>query len=216
LSHFPDRLEGGSPYPLGASFDGLGVNFAIFSANADRIELCLFDPKGRKELARMTLPECTDEVWHGYLPEARPGLIYGYRAHGPYQPEQGHRFNPQKLLLDPYARQLSGPLRWSDALFGHRHDVELNDGGLLAFATGRQRMSVNSVHEQGIDRLGSGLTVEAVAADDGLIEAIRAQPCGAEVLAVQWHPEWDVDHSPESRAFFSVVGTSLRAASDAR
>ncbi|MFT6570685.1 MAG: putative glutamine amidotransferase [Sphingomonas echinoides] len=77
-------------------------------------------------------------------------------------------------------------------------------------------MSVNSVHEQGIDRLGGGLSVEAVAADDGLIEAIRAQPCGAEVLAVQWHPEWDVDRSPESRAFFTVVGTSLRAAADAR
>ena len=103
-----------------------------------------------------------------------------------------------------------------DTLFGHRHDVELNDGGLLACATGRQRMSVNSVHEQGIDRLGGGLSVEAVAADDGLIEAIRAQPCGAEVLAVQWHPEWDVDRSPESRAFFTVVGTSLRAAADAR
>ncbi|MEC3909197.1 glycogen debranching protein GlgX [Sphingobium sp. CR2-8] len=119
MSLYPDRLEGGSPYPLGASFDGLGVNFAIFSANADRIELCLFDPSGRKEVARLTLPECTDEVWHGYLPDVRPGLLYGYRVHGPYAPERGHRFNPNKLLLDPYARRLSGSVRWNDVLHGY-------------------------------------------------------------------------------------------------
>lgn len=119
MSQHPDRLEGGSPYPLGASFDGLGVNFAIFSANADRIELCLFDPSGRKEVARLTLPECTDEVWHGYLPDAGPGLLYGYRVHGPYAPEQGHRFNPNKLLLDPYARRLSGSIKWNDVLHGY-------------------------------------------------------------------------------------------------
>ncbi len=119
MSQYPDRLEGGSPYPLGATFDGLGVNFAIFSANADRVDLCLFDPKGRKEIARLALPECTDEVWHGYLPDARPGLLYGYRVHGPYAPEQGHRFNPNKLLLDPYARRLSGSLRWNDVLHGY-------------------------------------------------------------------------------------------------
>ncbi|QQV78282.1 gamma-glutamyl-gamma-aminobutyrate hydrolase family protein [Sphingomonas aliaeris] len=98
-------------------------------------------------------------------------------------------------------------------LFGHCHDVELNDAGLLATATGRHRMSVNSVHEQGIDRLGGGLSVEAVAADDGLIEAVSARPCGADVLGVQWHPEWDVDRSAQSRAFFSLVGTSLRTSS---
>ncbi|MDX3901105.1 MAG: glycogen debranching protein GlgX [Sphingobium sp.] len=119
MSHIPDRLEGGSPYPLGASFDGLGVNFALFSAHADKVELCLFDPKGRKEVARLTLPECTDEVWHGYLPNARPGLLYGYRVHGRYAPEEGHRFNPNKLLLDPYARRLSGSIRWNDVLHGY-------------------------------------------------------------------------------------------------
>src|SRR5262249_306854 len=80
----------------------------------------LFDPSGRREIAQMAMPECTDEVWHGYLPNARPGLIYGYRAYGSYAPQQGHRFNPHKLLLDPYARRLAGPLRWSDALFGYR------------------------------------------------------------------------------------------------
>ncbi|WP_010162535.1 gamma-glutamyl-gamma-aminobutyrate hydrolase family protein [Sphingomonas sp. PAMC 26617] len=101
-------------------------------------------------------------------------------------------------------------------MFGHCHDVELNQGGMLARSTGRARMSVNSVHEQGIDRLGAGLTVEATAADDGLIEAIRARPCGADVLGVQWHPEWDVERSPESRAFFTLLGSSLRAAASAR
>lgn len=116
----PDRLEPGQPYPLGATFDGLGVNFAVFSANADMIELCLFEPRGRKEIARLKLPEWTDEVWHGYLPGATPGLLYGLRAHGPYEPENGHRFNPNKLLLDPYAKKLAGEIRWTDALYGYR------------------------------------------------------------------------------------------------
>jgi glycogen operon protein len=119
MSLLPDRLDGGTPYPLGASFDGLGVNFAVFSAHAERIELCLFDPRGKREVARFDLPECTDEVWHGYLPNARPGLLYGYRAHGPFAPEEGHRFNPHKLLLDPYARKLAGSLRWTDALHAY-------------------------------------------------------------------------------------------------
>jgi isoamylase len=116
---FPDRLDAGSPYPLGATFDGMGVNFAVFSAHAERIELCLFDPKGKKEIARFDLPEWTDEVWHGYLPDALPGVVYGYRAYGRYEPENGHRFNHNKLLLDPYAKQLVGELRWTDSLFGY-------------------------------------------------------------------------------------------------
>ncbi|MGF6607981.1 isoamylase [Paraburkholderia sp. WSM4175] len=121
MSHaLPDRLLPGSPYPLGANWDGLGVNFAVFSANAQKIELCLFDSTGRKEIRRFTMPECTDEIWHGYLPNAHPGTAYGFRAHGPYQPHFGHRFNPHKLLLDPYARKLVGQFRWSDALFGYR------------------------------------------------------------------------------------------------
>jgi glycogen operon protein len=114
----PDRLDRGSPHRLGAHWDGLGVNIAVFSAHAERIELCLFDAEGRHEIARFDLPECTDEVWHGYLPGAGPGLVYGLRAHGPFDPAAGHRFNPHKLLLDPYARQLRGELRWSDALCG--------------------------------------------------------------------------------------------------
>lgn len=120
MNSLPDRLKAGSPYPLGATFDGLGVNFAVFSANAEKIELCVFEPTGRREIKRYELTEWTDEVWHGYLPEARPGLLYGYRAYGRYAPEEGHRFNPNKLLLDPYAKQLHGEVRWTDALHGYQ------------------------------------------------------------------------------------------------
>jgi len=116
----PDRLEPGSPYPLGSTWDGLGVNFAVFSAHARQIELCVFDPSGRREIARHELPEWTNEVWHGYLPDARPGLLYGYRVHGDYAPERGHRFNRHKLLLDPYGKQIFGQLHWTNALFGYR------------------------------------------------------------------------------------------------
>ena len=110
----------GRPYPRGATWDGEGVNFALFSEHADKVELCLFDPSGRRELQRITLPERTNHVWHCYLPEARPGMLYGYRVHGPYEPARGHRFNPHKLLLEPYAKDIAGTLRWSDAHFGYR------------------------------------------------------------------------------------------------
>jgi isoamylase len=109
----------GRPFPLGATWDGLGVNFAVFSANATRVEVCLFDNDGRTEIERLVLPEYTDEVWHGYLPDARPGTVYGFRVHGPYEPDAGHRFNPNKLLIDPYAKQLVGTLKWDDAVFGY-------------------------------------------------------------------------------------------------
>ena len=114
------RIEAGSAYPLGATYDGAGTNFAVFSANALKMELCLFDPAGRHEIARIALPECTNQIWHGYVPGLPAGSLYGFRAHGPYQPEQGHRFNPNKLLLDPYARLLHGKVRWTDALYGYR------------------------------------------------------------------------------------------------
>ena len=127
MQHHPDRLEPGQPYPLGATWDGLGINFAVFSAHAERIDLCLFEPSGRHEIARYPLPEYTDEVWHGYLPNATAGLLYGYRAHGPYEPERGHRFNHHKLLLDPYARALSGQLHWSDTLYGFRMNSTRGD-----------------------------------------------------------------------------------------
>ncbi len=121
------RIRSGLPYPLGATWDGKGVNFALFSANAAKVELCLFDAAGVREIARHTLPECTDEVWHGYLSDARPGTLYGYRVDGPYDPTHGHRFNPHKLLLDPYAKSLHGSFRWSDALFGYRLDSPRQD-----------------------------------------------------------------------------------------
>jgi isoamylase len=109
----------GRPQPRGANWDGEGVNFALFSENAERVELCIFDASGRRELQRVPMVEHTDQVWHCYLPEARPGMVYGYRVHGPYRPQDGHRFNPHKLLLDPYARNIVGNVRWSDALFGY-------------------------------------------------------------------------------------------------
>jgi isoamylase len=92
----------------------------LFSANATKVELCLFDGGGKREIERIVLPEYTDEVWHGYLPDARPGTIYGFRVHGPYEPAAGHRFNPNKLLLDPYTRRTAGRLVWSDAHFAYR------------------------------------------------------------------------------------------------
>jgi glycogen operon protein len=120
MPRFADQLEAGKPYPLGATWDGLGVNFAVFSAHATKIELCLYEPVHQHEIAKFALPECTDEVWHGYLAGAGLGTIYAYRAYGPYEPDQGHRFNPAKLLLDPYARRLAGGIRWNDTLFGYR------------------------------------------------------------------------------------------------
>jgi isoamylase len=114
------RVDPGLPYPLGATWDGMGVNFALFSAHAERVELCVFDARGRRELARYVLPEYTDQIWHGYLPDARPGTLYGYRVYGPYEPARGHRFNHHKLLVDPYAKELHGSVRWSDAHYGYR------------------------------------------------------------------------------------------------
>ncbi|MGQ7794117.1 glycogen debranching protein GlgX [Faunimonas sp. B44] len=120
-------IREGRPFPLGATWDGLGVNFAIFSAHATKVELCLFDESGETELERIELPEYTDEIWHGYLPSARPGTTYGYRVHGAYAPEAGHRFNPNKLLIDPYAKQLIGELRWAPEIFGYRLDSRDKD-----------------------------------------------------------------------------------------
>jgi isoamylase len=121
------RVLEGMPHPLGASWDGRGTNFALFSANATKVELCLFDPQGRRELERVALPERTDNIWHGLLPDVSPGQLYGYRVHGPYEPERGHRFNANKLLIDPYTKQLAGRIVWSDALFGYRAESSRED-----------------------------------------------------------------------------------------
>ena len=115
----PSRIREGLPHPLGATWDGKGVNFALFSANATKVEVCIFDSEAKREIERVELPEFTDEIWHGYLPDIGPGTSYGYRVHGPYAPEAGHRFNPNKLLLDPYARAHYGDLVWNDACFGY-------------------------------------------------------------------------------------------------
>ncbi|MBV8977667.1 MAG: glycogen debranching protein GlgX [Alphaproteobacteria bacterium] len=126
-----ERLESGRAWPLGASYDGGGVNFAVFSANATAVWLCLFDAMGN-ETTRMALPERIDEIWHGYLAGAEPGLVYGFRANGPYEPERGHRFNDSKLLLDPYARKLVGQVLWNDAMLGYRYGAKDAD---LSFDT---------------------------------------------------------------------------------
>jgi len=112
-------MREGLPHPRGASWDGKGTNFAIFSAHATKVEVCLFDEKGEQELERITLPEYTNQIWHGYLPDLRPRSVYGYRVHGPYEPENGHRFNPNKLLLDPYGVAHIGELKWDPAIFGY-------------------------------------------------------------------------------------------------
>ncbi len=123
-----ERIHDGLPAPLGAVWDGRGVNFALFSSHATAVDLCLFDPTGRKETRRIRLPVRTGEVWHAYITGVFPDQLYGYRVHGPYEPDRGHRFNPNKLLIDPYARQLFGRVHWHDTLFGYRlgaHRVDL-------------------------------------------------------------------------------------------
>ena len=127
MASLPERLEAGNSYPLGATWNGLGINFAVFSRHATRMQLCIFDSSGRREVHRYDLPERTDDIWHGYLPGAMPGLVYGFRAHGPYEPQHGHRFNPHKLLLDPYAKGLLGTLKWTDAVYGYRANSPRGD-----------------------------------------------------------------------------------------
>jgi glycogen operon protein len=121
------RVHEGLPHPRGATWDGKGVNFSLFSAHATKVELCLFDSSGEKEQQRIELPEYTDEIWHGYVSGIGPGAVYGYRVYGPYEPEQGHRFNHNKLLLDPYSREFIGQLRWDHACFGYTIGAEGDD-----------------------------------------------------------------------------------------
>jgi len=113
------KIWPGEPYPLGATWDGSGVNFALFSENATEVELCLFDNSRATKETRIPMRDHTDMVWHVYLPHARPGQLYGYRVYGPYEPQEGHRFNPAKLLIDPYAKAITSSLKWHDALFGY-------------------------------------------------------------------------------------------------
>ncbi len=134
------RVRLGQPYPLGATWDGMGVNFALFSEHATKVELCLFDsPTDPKESQRIALPEQTDLVWHGYMLDIRPGQLYGYRVHGPYEPAAGHRFNANKVVLDPYAKAIGRTVGWSDEMFGYRvgdseADLSFDDRDNAAFA----------------------------------------------------------------------------------
>ncbi len=134
------RIWPGRPYPLGATWDGGGVNFSLFSEHATSVELCLFDaPDSQQESHRVRLPERTDLAWHGYLPDIYPGQLYGYRVHGPYEPEQGHRFNPHKIVLDPYAKAIGRDLGWGDEMFGYRvgddgEDLSMDDRDNAAIA----------------------------------------------------------------------------------
>jgi len=132
------RVWPGTPYPLGATWDGVGVNFAVFSEHATRVELCLFDsPDDEVESVTIPLPEHTDMVWHGYLPDVRPGQLYGYRIHGPFSPHSGHRFNPNKLVLDPYTKVVGRPVRWDESLFGFKFgqdDTTFDDRDSAPFA----------------------------------------------------------------------------------
>jgi glycogen operon protein len=123
------RVREGWKSQLGATWDGGGVNFAVFSAYATKVEVCLFDAGGEKEQERIALPEYTDEIWHGYIPDIGLGTVYGFRVHGPYAPREGHRFNPNKLLLDPYARAHIGSLKWHHACFGYTIGARNNDLG---------------------------------------------------------------------------------------
>jgi glycogen operon protein len=127
------RVWPGAPAPLGATWDGEGTNFALFSEHATAVELCLFDrAEDGREAAKIRLRERTDQIWHAYLPDVRPGQLYGFRVHGPWTPEEGHRFNPAKLVLDPYAKAVSGTIRWSDALSGYSMDSPLETRDLTA------------------------------------------------------------------------------------
>jgi isoamylase len=123
LATHTTHITEGLPHPLGAAWDEKGTNFAVFSAHATKVEVCIFDGDGREEVQRIALPEYTDQVWHGYLPDIQPGTPYGLRVHGPYEPDNGHRFNPNKLLLDPYAAAHLGHLEWNPALFGYKMET---------------------------------------------------------------------------------------------
>src|SRR3978361_1423690 len=128
----------GRPHPLGATWDGKGVNFALYADNATKVELCLFNTQeDKKEVSKIELTERTQQMWHVYIPHARPGQLYGYRVHGPYEPQNGHRFNANKLLLDPYAKAIGRNVIWDDALFGYKvgqDDLTFDERDSAAFA----------------------------------------------------------------------------------
>jgi glycogen debranching enzyme GlgX len=208
------ELRSGHPWPMGAHWDGQGVNFAVFSDHAERMDLCLFDESGTREVQRIALPQRSHDVWHGYLPGAAPGLIYGFRAHGPWRPDRGHRFNAHKLLLDPYAREIVGRFEWRDEHFAadrqHAGQLDLRDNaahalkarvvaGLDSSASDRQlhtptaRTVLYEVHVKGFTRLHPGVpeplrgTYAGLASDAAIDHLQRLGITAVSLLPVHQH-----------------------------
>lgn len=134
------NISDGRPFPMGATFDGVGVNFALFSAHAEKVELCLYDAAGVEETSRITLSDCTDHIWHVYIEGLQPGALYGYRVYGPYEPHKGHRFNHHKLLLDPYAREIFGQYKWQPSMFGYDTESDQQDLSFDSTDNGREML----------------------------------------------------------------------------
>jgi glycogen operon protein len=214
------RIWRGAPYPLGATFDGAGVNFALFSEHATKVELCLFDsPDDAKESHRIPLPERTYGVWHSYFPDLKPGQVYGYRVHGPYLPDEGHRFNPAKLLLDPYAKAIARSLKWDDSLFGYvvggeRQDYTLDERDSAPFAplaqvvdtaftwgndqrpnTPLERTIIYEMHVKGFTKLMPGVpeelrgTYAGLASEASLEHLTDLGITAVELLPVHYHAD---------------------------
>src|SRR3954451_16366788 len=150
-SESPVKVWPGTPYPLGATYDGSGTNFSVFSEVATRVELCLFDDSDQQTC--VDLPEMSGFIWHGYLPNIGPGQRYGFRVHGPWEPQNGTRCNPAKLLLDPYGKAVDGEVRWNEALFGHFYndpEGSKNDADSAAFMP--KSVVINPYYDWGNDR----------------------------------------------------------------
>jgi len=161
------KIREGRPHPRGATWDRKGTNFAVFTEHATKVEVCLFDAGAKHEVERIALPEYTDQIWHGYLPDVTPGTIYGYRVHGPYAPEAGHRFNPNKLLLDPYACAHMGELRWNPAVFGYQ--METGDDTTFDERDSAPFMPKCTVVDPLFERLGPKLSNRPVPWDNTII-----------------------------------------------
>ncbi len=161
------QIQEGRPHPRGATWDGKGTNFALFSANATKVEVCIFDAGAKNEVERIALPEYTNQIWHGYLPDITPGTIYGYRVHGPYEPDAGHRFNPNKLVLDPYACSHFGQLEWNPAVFGY--NMESGDDTTFDERDSAPFMPKCTVADPNFNWVGSAPGNRSVPWDDTII-----------------------------------------------
>ncbi|HXE79762.1 MAG TPA: alpha-amylase family glycosyl hydrolase, partial [Vicinamibacterales bacterium] len=212
------RVWPGQPYPLGATWNGLGVNFALYSEHATKVELCLFDSVDAKhESARVTLPEQTNMVWHGYLPDIRPGQLYGYRVYGPYDPAAGHRFNPNKVVVDPYAKAIGRAVRWDDSMFGYTighpdEDLSFDSRDNAAYAplcvvvddaftwggdqpprTPWHKTVIYEMHVRGYSILQKALpesirgTYEALTTEEGLEHLLKLGVTAVELMPVHHH-----------------------------